>query len=141
MLSKEIVEVTVADVIALYLDKIPLFKNKVLTANNVNIEIDQNNPTFLIISVTIPLFNQDQNNPSNQTFYTVINGFVSSTSNNTSDFVAPDNFTMIIAASGATFVIVLLTIIIMFVLFKTIFIKKIKPIKKDSKKNKDKRGK
>ncbi|MEG2476057.1 MAG: hypothetical protein RSA40_00730 [Malacoplasma sp.] len=141
LLSKEIVEVTVADVIALYLDKIPLFKNKVLTANNVNIEIDQNNPTFLIISVTIPLFNQDQNNPSNQTFYTVINGFVSSTSNNTSDFVAPDNFTMIIAASGATFVIVLLTIIIMFVLFKTIFIKKIKPIKKDSKKNKDKRGK
>ncbi|MEG1647611.1 MAG: hypothetical protein RR325_02480 [Bacilli bacterium] len=141
MLSKEIESVTVEDVIALYLDKIPLFKNKVLTANNVNIEIDQNNPTFLIISVIIPLFNQDQNNPSNQTFYTVINGFSSSTSNNTSDFAAPNNFTMIIAASGATFVIVLLTIIIMFVLFKTIFIKKIKPIKKDSKKNKDKRGK
>lgn len=137
LLNININDVTIADVIAFYLNAIPLFSNLTLSENNVRIRIDETTNNSLIVEVDMPFFNQDQNNPSNQTFRTVINGFTLSLPPiNDANFSAPDNFTMIIAVSGATFVIVLLTIIIVILLFKTISIKKIKGIKKSNKKNK-----
>lgn len=140
LLNINIYDVTVSDVIEFYLKDIPLFANSTLTDNNVSIEIDSNNTSSLIVSVTMPFFNQDQSNPSNQTFQTVINGFILSLPpTNEANFSAPNNFTLVIAVSGATFIIAILTIVIVVLLFKTISIKKIKQNKKANKKRKNKR--
>lgn len=104
LLSIPIEDVTKQNVIDLYLKKIDIFNDNILTEDNVSITPinDDINPR-LEVSVVIESFDQSRPDVTKeqQTFVTVISGFSKSTSNNLTKFDPPKDLTAIISIVSA----------------------------------------
>lgn len=104
LLSIPIEDVTKQNVIDLYLKKISMFNDNILTEDNVSITPinDDINPR---LEVTVIIETFDQSRPDvtkdQQTFVTVISGFSKSTSNNLTKFDPPKDLTAIISIVSA----------------------------------------
>ncbi len=97
LLSIPIDEVTKTDVIDYYLINIPMFANKTLNENNVDIKVEGD--TVLKVDVTI--YNFDQANPnitvSEQKFFTKLTGFASTKYTSDANIVPPKDLTALIS--------------------------------------------
>lgn len=115
-------QITKQDVFDLYLSKIDLFANRVLTDNDVQIkpEINANGESTLLVQVTIPTYDQSVPgiNASKQTFVTRIKGFSSTTSVNDTVFNPPKDYTALISISSAISISVILGTILCGLLIK-----------------------
>lgn len=138
LLNQNIEDVSIQNVIDFYLINIPLFKDSVLSADNVSIEIDPNNSSRLLVYVTIPLFNQDQVNPGTQTFVTSISGFGRVESSNVADFTAPDNYTVLISVLLVSVIAVTTGVVLLTLLIKQFSVRRVKTAKLNVKNKKTK---
>lgn len=112
LLAIPLTSVTKTDVIELYLNEISLFKNRVLTEDNVEIipVIKESGESYLTVKVTIPTFNQSNisTTVADQTFFTIIKGFSTNISNNLTKFDPPKDLTAIISISSSIVISVVL---------------------------------
>lgn len=102
LLSIPIDEVTKTDVIDYYLINIPMFANKTLNENNVDIKVEGD--TVLKVDVTIYNFDQanPQITPDEQKFFTKITGFASTKYTSNANIIPPKDLTALISIPVAT---------------------------------------
>lgn len=136
LLSIPIDEVTKTDVIDYYLINIPMFANKTLNENNVDIKVEGDST----LKVDVTIFNFDQANPnitpSEQKFFTKISGFASTKYTSDANIIPPQDLTALISIPIAT----IITCILVFVLVSMVSKRaRIRRFKRESKPKKTKK--
>ena len=105
LLAIPVDQITKQNVIDLYLSKTDLFKDRVLTEDNVIIypQQDESGTQTLVVEVTFPMYNQSIPgiDIEKQTFMTVIKGFSVINNNNVGEIVPPKDLTAIVSITSA----------------------------------------
>lgn len=105
LLAIPVDQITKQNVIDLYLSKTDLFKDRVLTEDNVIIypQQDESGTQTLVVKVTFPMYNQSIPgiDIEKQTFMTVIKGFSVINNNNVGEIVPPKDLTAIVSITSA----------------------------------------
>lgn len=123
--SMSVNSVTKEDIIKYYLNSSSLFQNGDLDAADITLtpNISDNS---LIVSVTMPFFNQDSITTTTRTFFTKLTGFASYNYKNSSSFAPPKNMTAVFSISAATVISLTLGIILLALLLKRSRIRNLK---------------
>lgn len=150
LLSIPIYDVTVNDVIELYLNNLDLFKSKTLTEEDVVITPDVSNEqegtATLKVEVTIPFENSTITDSNVKTAVAHIKGFSFGSGKNETEFNPPKDLTAIIAVSSSLVVSVSLGIVLISLLIRRARVRTFKENSlilskdKDNKKEKNKKS-